>query len=74
MQILQGQALTGSAGLVLAQVINVDTKMNILGNVKCSVSLWRAMIKKNKSTHQHFTLYGRELTRANESCKYGGVT
>ncbi len=36
--------LTGSVGLVIAHVMIVDSRMNIFGDPKCSISECRAMI------------------------------
>lgn len=62
--ILRAAALTGSAGLVFAQVINVDTRMNILGNVKCSISLWRAVKEKKKKKNISHCM-GKDLVLIN---------
>lgn len=36
--------LTGSAGLVIAHVMIVDSRMNVFGDPKCSISECRAMV------------------------------
>lgn len=40
--------LTGSSGLVVAQVITLETKMNIFRDLKFSISAWRPVVKDRK--------------------------
>lgn len=48
--------LTGFCGFVMAQVITVETKMNIFRDLKFSISEWRAVCKRRKMVRDQGTL------------------